>query len=212
MDMEEKLTEEPIEEESVEPIEEELDEVIEETAEEVPPLETPRFAANTVLNAERQLEASKAVSPKFAQMISYLLIAICVAFLGVLIWLYFSTGDSKNLLMAIIVVALLGYMVYSRIAMPKKAMLRWEEKLLNNYGVRELHLCTEFYDMALAQTLQEDGDLTTEGYSEITELKETEHLFLLRHNSQQWYFVEKSGFTVGTPDEFRTFITERIGG
>ena len=184
----------------------------EEAPEEVTELEAPKFAAITVLNAERQLEASKAISPKVAQMLSYFLIVFAAAAFGVLLWLYFSTKDSKNLIMAGLVVLMIGYMVYTRLAMPKKALLRWEEKLLNNYGVRELHLCTEFYDMALAQTLQEDGDLTTEGYSEITELKETEHLFLLRHNSQQWYFVEKSGFTVGTPDEFRTFITERIGG
>lgn len=175
-------------------------------------LEQPLFAANTVLNAERQLEASKAVSPKLPQLLSIFLIVFAVGALGVLLWLYFAGGDQNNLFMAIVVVALIGYMVYSRLAMPKKAMLRWEEKLLNNYGSMELHLLTEFYDKALAQTLLEDGDLTTEGYSAVTEMKETEHLFLLRHSAQQWFFVEKTGFTVGTADEFRTFITERIGG
>lgn len=175
-------------------------------------LEKPLFAANTVLNAERQLEASKAVSPKLPQLLSIFLIVFAVGALGVLLWLYFAGGDQNNLFMAIVVVALIGYMVYSRLAMPKKAMLRWEEKLLNNYGSTELHLLTEFYDKALAQTLLEDGDLTTEGYSAVTEMKETEHLFLLRHSAQQWFFVEKTGFTVGTADEFRAFITERIGG
>lgn len=181
-------------------------------AEEAPALEAPLFAAQTVLNAERQLEASKAVSPKLPRLLSIFLIVFAAAAFGVLLWLYFSRGDSKNLVMAIIVVPLIGYMVYSRLAMPKKAMLRWEQKLLNNYGCAELHLLTEFYDKALAQTLQEDGDLTTEGYSAIREMKETEHLFLLRHSAQQWFFVDKSGFTVGTADEFRAFITERIGG
>lgn len=180
--------------------------------EQTPALEEPLFAANTVLNAERQLEASRAVSPKLPQMISIFLIVFAAAAAGVLFWLYASRGDSKNLIMAILVLPLIGYMVYSRLAMPKKAMLRWEQKLLNNYGCTELHLCTEFYDKALAQTLQEDGDLTTEGYSAISELKETEHLFLLRHSAQQWFFVEKTGFTVGSADEFRAFITERIGG
>ena len=175
-------------------------------------LEQPLFAANTVLNAERQLEASKAVSPKLPQLLSIFLIVFAVGALGVLLWLYFAGGDQNNLFMAIVVVALIGYMVYSRLAMPKKAMLRWEEKLLNNYGSTELHLLTEFYDKALAQTLLEDGDLTTEGYSAVTEMKETEHLFLLRHSAQQWFFVEKTGFTVGNADEFRAFITERIGG
>lgn len=190
----------------------EKDAVEEETPEDLPPLEAPRFAAETVLNAERQLEASKAVSPRLPRLVSIICIVLAVAALGVLIWLYFANGDSKNLVMAAIVAAMVGYMLYTRLTVPKKAMLRWEAKLIDNYGCTELHLLTEFYDKALAQTLREDGDLTTEGYSAISELKETEHLFLLRHSSQQWYFVEKSGFTVGNADDFRAFITERIGG
>ena len=210
-ELKEEITEEELPEEEM--TEETSEETPEEApAEDLPALEAPLFAANTVLNAERQLEASKAVSPKLPQMISYFLIVLAAAAFGILLWLYFTYKDSKNLIMAILVVPLVGYMVYSRLAMPKKAMLRWEEKLLNNYGVRELHLLTEFYDKAMAQTLQEDGSLSTEGYSAIAELKETEHLFLLRHSAQQWYFVEKTGFTVGTAEEFRAFITERIGG
>ena len=208
----EELTEELPEETPAEETEETPAEETEETPEDLPPLEAPKFAVNTVLNAELQLEASKAVSPKITQLISYFLIVFAAAAFGVLLWLYFSTKDSKNLIMAGLVVLMIGYMVYTRLAMPKKAMLRWEDKLLQSYGTTELHLLTEFYDKAMAQTLQEDGELTTEGYSAITELKETEHLFLLRHSAQQWFFVEKTGFTVGTADEFRTFITERIGG
>ena len=108
-------------------------------AEEAPALEAPLFAAQTVLNAERQLEASKAVSPKLPRLLSIFLIVFAAAAFGVLLWLYFSRGDSNNLIMAIIVVPLIGYMIYSRLAMPKKAMLRWEQKLLNNYGCTELH-------------------------------------------------------------------------
>ncbi len=184
----------------------------EEEEEEAPELEAPRFAANTVLNAERQLEASKAVSPKFAQMLSYFIIVFAAAAFGFLLWLYFTVGGRRNLVLAILILPMIGYMIYTRLAMPKKAMQRWEAKLYQNYGVSELHLCTEFYDKAMAQTLQETGELTTEGYSAIREMKETENLFLLRHNAQQWYFVEKTGFTVGTADEFRAFITEHIGG
>ncbi len=176
------------------------------------PLETPRFAAETVLNAELQLEASKAVSPRLPRLISIFLIVFAAAAVGVLFWLYFSRGDKNNLIMAILVIPLVAYMVYSRIAMPKKAMQRWEQKLIASYGCRELHLCLEFYDKALAQTLKESGELITEGYSALVELKETERLFLLRHGAQQWYFVEKSGFTVGNADDFRAFISERIGG
>ena len=133
--------------------EEVLTEETQETPEALPELEAPRFAAKTVLNAERQLEASKAVSPKIAQLLSVFLIGFAVLALGILLWLYFAGGDKRNLIMAIIVVPLIGYMVYSRLVMPKKAMLRWEEKLLNTYGCTELHLLTEFYDKALAQTL-----------------------------------------------------------
>lgn len=184
----------------------------EEEEEEAPELEAPLFAAETVLNAERQLEASKAVSPKIAQMLSYFLIAFAAVGFGLLLWLYFTYGGRRNLVMAILTVLLIGYMVYSRLAMPKKAMRQWELRLYQNYGVSELHLLTEFYDKAMAQTLKEDGALSTEGYSAIREMKETEHLFLLRHGAHQWYFIEKTGFTVGTADEFRAFITERIGG
>ena len=61
-------------------------------------------------------------------------------------------------------------------------------------------------------SLQENGEVLDAGYSTITELRETEHLFLLHCGRQQWYFVNKAGFTKGTPDEFRAFISERIGG
>ena len=50
------------------------------------------------------------------------------------------------------------------------------------------------------------------GYSDLTELKETETLFLLRCKNRQWFFLSKKGFRMGSPDSFRRFITERIGG
>ena len=65
---------------------------------------------------------------------------------------------------------------------------------------------------AIKPYLQENGEVLDAGYSTITELRETEHLFLLHCGRQQWYFVNKAGFTKGTPDEFRAFISERIGG
>ena len=184
----------------------------EEEEEEVPELEAPRFAVNTVLNAERQLEASKAISPKITRIFSILMIVLAAAGAAALFWMYFARGGRKNLFMAIFALLLSGYILYSYLAMPKKALMQWEARLYKDFGTAELHLLTEFYDKAMAQTLQETGNLTTEGYSAIKEFKETEHLFLLRHSAQQWFFLEKTGFTVGTADEFRTFITERIGG
>ena len=88
----------------------------------------------------------------------------------------------------------------------------WQQNIQSKYGSNALHLHTDFYDLTLAQTLQENGEVLDAGYSTITELRETEHLFLLHCGRQQWYFVNKAGFTKGTPDEFRAFISERIGG
>ena len=51
-----------------------------------------------------------------------------------------------------------------------------------------------------------------QGYSALSELKESEHLFLLRRSKQQWFFVAKDGFTVGNAEDFRKFITERLEG
>lgn len=95
---------------------------------------------------------------------------------------------------------------------PRTALRRWQQNIQSKYGSNALHLHTDFYDLTLAQTLQENGEVLDAGYSTITELRETEHLFLLHCGRQQWYFVNKAGFTKGTPDEFRTFISERIGG
>ena len=97
--------------------------------------------------------------------------------------------------------------------MPKKAMQNWEMSIRQRYGSSALHLTTEFYELSLAQTLEEDEEqFTVEGYSSIFELKETENLFLLRHGRDQYYFISKKGFTTGTAEEFRTFIQKRIGG
>ena len=83
---------------------------------------------------------------------------------------------------------------------------------MQSFGSKELHLTTEFYEYSLAQSVQEDGSVNVQGYSDISELRESEHLFLLRRSKQQWFFVAKDGFTVGSEDAFRTFITERLEG
>ena len=44
----------------------------------------------------------------------------------------------------------------------------------------------------------------------LSDLRESEHLFLLRRSQQQRFFIAKDGFTAGTADEFRKFISERI--
>ena len=110
--------------------------------------------------------------------------------------------------------ALMAFLVYSTLTGPKKAIARWEENMRRSFGTSELHLCTEFYDRALAQTVTEDDSLVTEGYSAIRQMKETEHLILLRHSASQWFFLAKDGFQGGAAEleKFRAFIAQKIGG
>ena len=114
--------------------------------------------------------------------------------------------------LALLLVLVVGYALFNQLRGPRTALRRWQQNIQSKYGSNALHLHTDFYDLTLAQTLQENGEVLDAGYSTITELRETEHLFLLHCGRQQWYFVNKAGFTKGTPDEFRTFISERIGG
>ncbi len=177
------------------------------------PLDPPKFAVTTVLNVQTQKEASEAVAPKSAKIISYACIAALVLSIGLLTWQYIVTGSSGNLLL-LVVAALVGlYLIYSHLTMPKKALRRWEENMIRNFGSATLHLEAEFYNLNMVQTLRENTDnITVEGYSELRGMIESEHMFLLKRNRQQWFFIAKDGFTTGTADEFRKFITERIGG
>ncbi len=179
-----------------------------ETGEAVPPL----YTARTVLNAQTQQEASQALAPKYTKFVSYSALAICVVILGVLIWQYLETKSQQNLLLSAVLVLLIGYMVYSHLTMPKRLIRRWEEGMRQNYGTAELHLTTEFFTFNLAQTLEENQDIVVESYSDLSGLRETEHLFLLRRNASTWFFVAKSGLEGCTEEEFRSFISGRMGG
>ena len=184
---------------------------IEEAAE---PMTPPLFTVNTVLCAELQMEASKAVSPKATKYVGYG--AFVLAALGLVLMIYrcFAEGGSTNIVLTVFLVLLMAYLVYSSLTGPKKAIARWEENMHRSFGTSELHLCTEFYDRALAQTVAEDNSLMTEGYSAISRMKETEHLILLKHSSTQWFFLAKEGFQGGAAEveKFRAFIAQKIGG
>lgn len=173
-----------------------------------------RFVVETELNGAMQLEASKALnSTKLLKIMNYVCYALCAVMAGGLVVSYFSTGNKTSLMMAIMMLLMLAYMIYSRSAMPKRAIRRWEDSIYKAYGSNSLHLCTEFYEMNLAQLVREDEDaMTTESYSALSEIRETEHLFLLRQNKRQWFFVAKDGFTKGTAEELRSFLSGRIGG
>ncbi|MGM9563858.1 MAG: YcxB family protein [Faecousia sp.] len=186
----------------------------EEAEEAAEPMTPPLFTVNTVLCAELQMEASKAVSPKATKYVGYG--AFVLAALGLVLMIYrcFAEGGSTNIVLTVFLALLMAYLVYSSLTGPKKAIARWEENMRRSFGTAELHLCTEFYDRALAQTVAEDNSLMTEGYSAITQMKETEHLILLKHSSTQWYFLAKEGFQGGTEEveKFLTFISSKIGG
>lgn len=185
---------------------------VEDTEEEAPVLDPPKFSVNTVIDASIQKEASEAVASKNAKFVGYGCIALVVVALGLLIWQYVVTGSTMGLMMTLLCVLVIVYLVYSQITMPKKALARWEASILRSFGSKELHLTTEFYEYSLAQSVKEDGSVNVQGYSDLSELKESEHLFLLRRSRQQWFFVAKDGFTTGNAEDFRTFITERLEG
>lgn len=181
--------------------------------EEAPELEPPKFTVKTVLNTEAQLEATAAVQSLAAKIISYACIGLCVAMLVAMIVLYFINKESQNLLMAGLLALTVAFLLYSKFTMPKKSMARWEDSLRRNYGVTELHLTTEFYDLSLIQTVEEDEEnLVDAGYSQVFDLKETENLLLLATGKRQWFFLSKEGIEGGSVEDFKTFITERMGG
>ena len=184
---------------------------IEET-EEAPALNPPKFSANTVINAAVQQEASETVASKNAKYVSYGCIALVVVAFGLLIWQYVVNRTTMGLMMILLCALVIVYLVYSQVTMPKKALARWEASIERSFGSKELHLTTEFYEYSLAQSVKEDGSVNVQGYSDLSEIRESEHLFLLRRSKQQWFFVAKDGFTVGSAEDFRTFITERIEG
>lgn len=184
---------------------------IEET-EEAPALDPPKFSANTVINAAVQQEASETVASKNAKYVSYGCIALVVVAFGLLIWQYVVNRTTMGLMMILLCALVIVYLVYSQVTMPKKALARWEASIERSFGSKELHLTTEFYEYSLAQSVKEDDSVNVQGYSDLSEIRESEHLFLLRRSKQQWFFVAKDGFTVGSAEDFRTFITERIEG
>ena len=186
----------------------------EEAEEAAEPMTPPLFTVNTVLCAELQMEASKAVSPKATKYVSYGAFVMAAAGLVLMIYRCFAEGGTSNIVLTVFLAVLMAFLVYSSLTGPKKAIARWEQNMHRSFGTSELHLCTEFYDRALAQTVAEDNSLMTEGYSAISQMKETEHLILLRHSASQWFFLAKDGFQGGAAEleKFRTFIAQKIGG
>lgn len=175
------------------------------------PLEPPRYVIKTTLNGTVQLEASKALAPKFGRVAGWLGIGLMLVMLAMTLWQLIRDGGNDRLFMALLLVAVIAFLAYTQFSAPKKAIRRWEANMRRSFGTEELHLTAEFFEHSLAQTAQETDDLIVEGYSKISELRETEHLLLLRCSARQWFFLEKCGFTLGDEESFKAFIRSRIG-
>lgn len=182
------------------------------TDEPVEPQDTPRFTVKTTLNAKMQYEASRALTPKYAQITVWVCIGLAAVMFCLSLVQFFRTKETNNLLMAGILAFLLLYLFYAQISSPKKALRRWEDNLRRSFGTNELHLTTEFFKLNLAQSLAERDDVTVEGYSALGKTVETEHLLLLQSGRRQWFFLEKDGLQNGTVDELKAFLAERVGG
>lgn len=170
----------------------------------------PKFVVKTTLDRQAQFEASRGAGSKFARILTYVLLGIATVLVGVMIYLFASSGNTKNIFLILILLAGLAYLVYNQFFAPKRALQKWEEGMLKNYGVKEIHLTTEFYDLIFVQSTDLNDETIEEGFSGINDFRETEHLFLLQCKHQKWFFVDKAGFTRGTPEEFRAFFTERL--
>ena len=181
-----------------------------EPEEKVPALDPPLFSVNTVIDAKIQQEASETVAAKSAKYVSYACLGLVILAFGFLVYQYIMARSTSSLVLMVGAGLVVAYLIYSQITMPKKALERWEASIRRSFGASELHVTTKFYPLSLAQTVKEDGSVNVQGYSELSDLRESEHLFLLRRSQQQWFFIAKDGFTAGTADEFRKFISERI--
>ncbi len=175
-----------------------------------PALTPPKFVIETTLNAEMQLEASTALAPPFAKYINYICIGLSAVMTGILVWRYFNGGTNGDLIMAALPLIAIGYLLYTMFASPKKALRRWEDNMRKSFGSPEAQLVTEFYEHSLAQTIDKLDDVVVDGYSALRDMKETEHLFLLRSSRGQWFFLSKSGFKVGDEAAFRSFLSEKV--
>ncbi len=156
-----------------------------------------RFSVDTTIDADIQYEASKSLMPRYVQLLTWVCFGLSVVLLGIMVWQYIMTKNTMHLVLALLLVLVVGYALFNQLRGPRTALRRWQQNIQSKYGSNALHLHTDFYDLTLAQTLQENGEVLDAGYSTITELRETEHLFLLHCGRQQWYFVNKAGFTEG---------------
>ena len=201
-------------EENKDLLEEYEEEFEEEEEEEAEPLPEVLFRVKTVLDIKAQAEATKAVRGKLIELITWIFVGICAVFAGVMFWQYFTVEvpPKSNLIFGGLMILAVLFSIYNKVFGSKRALKKWEANLQQKFGTSALHLSTEFYPRSLSQTVEETENVMVEGYSTVTNMKESENLFLLYVGGRQWYFVSKNGFEVGDADSFRKFMSEKIGG
>ncbi|MDR0889689.1 MAG: hypothetical protein LBM28_03455 [Oscillospiraceae bacterium] len=172
----------------------------------------PQFIVNTTIDAPCQLEASRALASKFSKNLTYIFFGLIVIILGVVVWQYILNPNTSSLSTMLILVLAIGFLLYTHFRAPKTALRRWEQGLLSRFGTTAMHVRTEFFDKILVQSMQESDNIVEEGYSVITEMRESKNYILLRCGRRDWFFLAKNGFEVGTPEAFGDFIRARIGG
>lgn len=174
----------------------------------------PYLVCKTTIDISSQEEIAKIIMGKSALGTDLLMYGMCLLVGGYLVAdSIINSHWSQNGFMLAVMVGLAILTFVLRLISPKKAMKRWEEAIIRKYGSPALHVTTEFYNLSIAQTLDEDEDqIVVDGYSSIEEMKETENFFLLRYSKDQYYTIAKKGFTLGSEEQFRSFIMGRIGG
>ena len=83
--------------------------------------------------------------------------ALSVVLLGIMVWQYVMTKNTMHLVLALLLVLVVGYALFNQLRGPRTALRRWQQNIQTKYGSNALHLHTDFYDLTLAQTLQENG-------------------------------------------------------
>lgn len=171
----------------------------------------PFFTVKTVLNAAMEQEASLALAPKFSKYFTY----GCFILSGILtvgmFASYFWDHQSQSLILGVVMLLLLAFLIYNHLTTPKKMLRRWEASMERAYGTAELHLTTEFFDHSLAQSVEETNDITVTGYSELSGIKDSEHLLLLRRDRSHWFFLARDGVQNGALEDLRAFLEKKMG-
>lgn len=171
-----------------------------------------RFTAETALNIELHEEANRAMSGKFGTISFIVSVSLLTAFLAASVYVLLSSKNGASWMYIVVCLVAIGMLLYSRLFGQKKQLKKWEERVQAAFGTNALHLTTEFYDHVLTQSIRESGDATDCGYSSLRELRESEHLFLLKNANGKFFFVDKRTVRGGTENELRAFLQEKIGG